>query len=154
MNAVPLELQIQIGVGKATGTPMLEGHDLARLRREFAADLAAPRPVFEASVPPGRPLDRRDVLPGLVVAGAVAMMHRVEDAKPRRPRRLQYLRHMRNTTICFGNSLHAAPELAALGDEIVIRIDHQKCDAILVIGHGCHAASDPGGAPTAPRPRP
>src|SRR5262245_20758991 len=32
MDAVILELQIQIGVGKATGTPMLEGHDVAGLR--------------------------------------------------------------------------------------------------------------------------
>jgi hypothetical protein len=35
MDAVLLELQIQIGVGKATGTPMLEGHDVARLWCEF-----------------------------------------------------------------------------------------------------------------------
>jgi hypothetical protein len=46
MHAVLLELQIQIGVGKATGTLMLKGHDVARLRCGFAADLAAPRPVF------------------------------------------------------------------------------------------------------------
>jgi hypothetical protein len=35
MNAMRFELQIQIGVGKATGTPMLEGHDIARLTFEF-----------------------------------------------------------------------------------------------------------------------
>lgn len=35
MNAMRFELQIQIGVGKATGTPMLEGHDIARLRFGF-----------------------------------------------------------------------------------------------------------------------
>ena len=27
MNAMLFELQIQIGIGKAAGTPMLEGHD-------------------------------------------------------------------------------------------------------------------------------
>ena len=54
MDAVFLELQIQIRVGEAAGTPVLEGHDLARLRREFAADLAAPRPVFEDLARPGR----------------------------------------------------------------------------------------------------
>ena len=47
MDPVPLELQVQIRVGKPTGPPMLERHDLARSRGEFAADLAAPRPVFE-----------------------------------------------------------------------------------------------------------
>src|SRR5215510_9368770 len=44
MHAMLLELHIQIGIGKATGTPMLEGHDVTRLRCEFAADLATPRP--------------------------------------------------------------------------------------------------------------
>src|SRR5215813_7553692 len=43
MNAVFLELQIQICVSKATGTPMLEGDNVTRLRCELAADLPAPR---------------------------------------------------------------------------------------------------------------
>jgi len=43
VNAVFLELQIQIRVGKAAGTPMFERHDVARLRFEFAADLPTPR---------------------------------------------------------------------------------------------------------------
>jgi hypothetical protein len=30
MNAVPLELQIQIGVGETAGTPMLVRDDIAR----------------------------------------------------------------------------------------------------------------------------
>src|SRR5215510_7471058 len=47
MDAVFLELQIQVGIGEATGTPMLLGHDVARLRREFVADLATPRAIFE-----------------------------------------------------------------------------------------------------------
>src|SRR5262249_42548464 len=109
MNAMPFKLQIQISVGKATGTPMLEGHDVARLRYEFAADLAAPRPVFEGLSRPRCLLDRRDVLPGLVVTGTVPMMQRIEDAKPRLPRRIQNLQHMRNTTISFCNSLQAIP---------------------------------------------
>src|SRR5215470_16611687 len=95
------ELQIQIGVGKATGTPMLKGHDIAWLRLEFAADLAAPRPVFEGLMRPGCLLDRRDVLPGLVVAGTVSTMQRIEDAPPRLPCRLQDLHHMRHTAIRF-----------------------------------------------------
>jgi hypothetical protein len=48
MDAVFLELQIQIRVGEPTGPPMLEGHDVARVRRELAADLAPPRAVCEA----------------------------------------------------------------------------------------------------------
>jgi hypothetical protein len=42
MNAVPLELDIQIGVGETAGPPMLLGNDFARLRLKFGADLAAP----------------------------------------------------------------------------------------------------------------
>jgi hypothetical protein len=88
---------------------MLEGHDVAWLRGEFAADFAAPRPVLEGFTRPGGLLDRREVLPGLVVAGTVPMMQRVADAKPRRPRRIEDLHHMRNTIIGFCNRLHAIP---------------------------------------------
>jgi hypothetical protein len=54
MDAVFLELQIQIRVGETTGTPMLLGNDFARLRLELAADLAAPRAVFEGLSQPVR----------------------------------------------------------------------------------------------------
>ena len=43
MHAMLLELHIQVGVGKATGTPRPKGHDVARLWCEFTAALAAPR---------------------------------------------------------------------------------------------------------------
>ena len=52
MDAVLLELQIQIGVGEAAGTPMLRRDDLAWLGLELGTDLAAPRAVFEALVRP------------------------------------------------------------------------------------------------------
>jgi len=45
MDAVLLELQIQIGVGEAAGTPMLRCDDLAWLRLELGTDLASPRAV-------------------------------------------------------------------------------------------------------------
>lgn len=47
MDTVRLELQIQVGVGKAAGAPMLKRYDVARLGRELGADLATPRSVFE-----------------------------------------------------------------------------------------------------------
>jgi len=47
MDAVLLELQIQICVGETTGTPMLLSNDFARLRLELAADLATPGTVLE-----------------------------------------------------------------------------------------------------------
>src|SRR5262245_12228253 len=109
MDAVLLELQIQIGVGKTTGTPMLEGHDVARLRCEFAPAPAAPRAVFEGLVRPRCLLDGRNVLPTLVVARAISMMQRIEHPKVRLPRRIQHLQHMRNTTVCVCNSLQTIP---------------------------------------------
>ena len=42
VNAVFLELQIQIRVGETAGTPMLRSHDIARARFKTGADLAAP----------------------------------------------------------------------------------------------------------------
>src|SRR5215510_5199494 len=91
VDAMLFELHIQIRVGKATGTPMLLGHDIARLRLELAANLATPGAVFEGLMPPGRLLDRRNVLPGLVVAWTVTTMQRIEDAQRRLPRRMQDL---------------------------------------------------------------
>ena len=93
MDAVFLELQIQIRVGETARTPMLQGDDFSRLRLELAADLAAPRAVLEGLMQPGRLLDRRNVLPSFVVAGTVATMQRIEYAKSRLARRIQHL-HM------------------------------------------------------------
>src|SRR5262249_10275629 len=109
MDAVLLELQIQIGVGKAAGTPMLKGNNVAWLRCKFAPDLAAPGAVFEGLVRPRCLLDGRNVLPTLVVARAISMMQRIEDADVRLPRRIQDSQHIRNTVVRFGNALQAIP---------------------------------------------
>ena len=88
MDAVFLELQIQIRVGKSTGTPMLEGSDVARLRFQLAPDLATPPAVFEALARPCYLLNQRNVLPSLVVTRTVSTMQRIEDAqlRPSAPR--------------------------------------------------------------------
>src|SRR6516162_2953836 len=101
---------------------MLLGHYFARLWLEFAADLAAPRAVFEGLMRPRCLLDRRNVLPSLVVAGTVSVMQRIKNAKAPLPRSIQDVHHMRNTVVRFSNTLQAIPYFAALGNEIVIRI--------------------------------
>ena len=111
---------------------MLQGHDIARLRLELAADLATPRAVFEGLMQPGRLLNRRNVLPGLVVAWTVSMMQRIEDTKLRLSRSIQDLHHMRNTLIRFCDGLHAVPYFATFGNEIVIGIDDEKCSDLFV----------------------
>jgi hypothetical protein len=107
MDAVLLQLQIQICVGEATGTPVLLVHNLTRLRFELAADLAAPRAIFEGLSQLRCFLDGCNVFPGLVVAWTVAMMQRIEHAKFSLPRGTQDLQRMRNTMICLRNSLQA-----------------------------------------------
>ena len=82
MDAMLLEQQIQIGVGEAAGAPVLLHDDLARLRREFAPELAAPRSILEGLSRSGRLLNRRDILPALVVAGAISAVQHIEDTKP------------------------------------------------------------------------
>src|SRR5689334_8845455 len=114
MDAVLLELQIQIGVGEAAGTPMFRGHDLTRLRRELGTNLPAPGAVFETLILPRRPLDWRDVLPAFVVARAVTMMHGIEDAKLRPACGIQNPQHVRDAVVRFSNCLDARPDLAAL----------------------------------------
>src|SRR5499426_76287 len=133
LDAVLLELQIQVRVGETAGTPVLRGDNLARPGLELGTDLTAPRAVFEALMPPRRLLNGRNVLPGLIVARTVPMMHCIEDPKFRNSRRVQDLQHMGNAAIRFGNSANAAPYLASLGNEVVIRIDHQKRSDVLVI---------------------
>ena len=45
VNAMPFKLKIQIGVGKAPGTPKLGGDNFTWLGLESSADLATPRTV-------------------------------------------------------------------------------------------------------------
>ena len=120
---------------------MLRGDNVAWLRLEPGTDLATPSAIFEALSQPPCLLNGRNILPGLVIAGTVSMMQRIENAKSRLPRRIQDSQHIRNTLISFCNSLQAIPYLAPLGNEVVIWIDHQKCSDFFVICQVCHALS-------------
>src|ERR1700726_3123803 len=106
---MPFESHIQIGVRKATGTPMLLGHDVARMRRKLGAELAAPSSIFKRLSRPGCFLNRRGVLPGFVVARAEPMMHRTENPPPSLSRRSQQLQHMRDAVIRLCNAFDAIP---------------------------------------------
>src|SRR5262245_11373911 len=112
---------------------MLAGYNLTWLRLEFGTDLATPGTVFEGFSPPRCPLDRRNILPSLVVARSISMMHCIEDAKLSLPRGVEDLQHIRNAAIRLRDSPNAVPELAAFGNEIVIGIDYQKCSKLRVV---------------------
>src|SRR5215510_9497203 len=111
---------------------MLSGDNLTWLRLEFGTDLATPGAVFEGFSPPSCPLDRRNILPSLVVARSISMMQCIEDPKLRLPRGVEDLQHIRNAAIRLRDSPNAVPELAAFGNEVVIGIDHQKCSKLPV----------------------
>jgi hypothetical protein len=117
---------------------MLTGDNLTWLGHELGAELAAPGAVFEALPGPGRPLDRRNVSPGFVVAWPVAAMHGIEDPELSLPRCIQNFEHVRNAIVRFSHGLNAWPDLATFRDEIIVRVDHQKaCDCSVIgnIGH-------------------
>src|SRR5262249_13535806 len=138
VDAVFLELQIQIRVGEAAGAPMLRHDNLAWLGLELGTKLATPGAIFEALPLPRCFLNGRDVLPGLVVTRPVSMMRHIEDAKLRLARGVQHLQHMRNAVIGFGDGANAVPYLASLGDEVVVRIDHQKASELPFVCSFCH----------------
>src|SRR5215813_6079240 len=120
---------------------MLCDDNLTWLRLEFGTDLATPSTVFEAFSSPRCPLDRRNILPSLVVARSISMMHCIEDPKFRLPRGVEDPQHIRNAAISLSDSPNAVPELAALGNEVVIGIDHQKCSKLRVVYQLCHSLS-------------
>jgi hypothetical protein len=66
------------------------------------------------------------------------MMQCVEYPDARLSRRIQDLQHMRNTVVGFSDTLQTIPYFAALGNEIVIWIDHQKRSDLLLICHVAH----------------
>jgi hypothetical protein len=79
MDAMFLELQI--GIGNATGAPMLLDNDFSRLGLKPRAKFAAPRAVFESLVHPGCFLNRRNIFPRLVFARPISTMEWIEDTQ-------------------------------------------------------------------------
>jgi hypothetical protein len=71
----------------------------------------------------------------------VSSMRRREDTKACLSRRRWHFQHVGNAAVCLGNRLEATPDLANLGDEVVVRVDHGKCRDPLVVGHLGHGRS-------------
>src|SRR5499425_1989776 len=124
MDAVLLELQVQVGVGEATGTPVFLCDNFAWRWHEFGTELATPCAVFEALVLPRGSLNGRYVGPRFEVTCTISMMHGIEDAKLHCARGIQDLQHVGNAVVCFSDRFDARPDLAALGNEVVVGIDH------------------------------
>ena len=93
---------------------MFRNDDFAWLRLELGRELATPRAVFEALARPRCPLNRRDVLPILIVTRTVPTMHGIKDPKLRLPCGVQDFQHVRNAVSGFGYRFDAIPYLASL----------------------------------------
>ena len=111
MGAVLRELKVQVRVGKAARAPMLPGDNLTRRGHKFGAEFATPSAVLEARPRPGRPLNRRIVLPGSIVACPVAPMHGIGDPQLRLPRCVEDFKHMKDAAVRLGNGFDAGPDL-------------------------------------------
>ena len=59
-DGVSFGLQIQIGVGETTETPVLQGYDFAWLRLESTTDIATPGAIFKRPGSPRCPLTYRN----------------------------------------------------------------------------------------------
>ena len=68
------------------------------------------------------------------------MMQCIEDLKLLL-RGIQDLQHMRNAVIRFGNRPNAVPYFVSYGNEVVIRIDHQKGSDLFFIRRFFHVLS-------------
>jgi hypothetical protein len=90
-NAVLLELQVEIGVGKAARSPMLVDNDIARPGLEVVMERSAPTVVGEdLRVGPGE-LVRRGIVKGDVIAGLSAMVRHKEYLQSPSPRDRDHL---------------------------------------------------------------
>ena len=121
---------------------MLLGDDVARLRLELGVELAASGSVFERLARPCCFLNRRQILPRLVVARPIAPVQRVENANAGSPRGIEDLTHVRNAPVGFGDTLQAIPYFPALGNVIVVRVDHNKSGDLVVVSQFCQGLRD------------
>src|ERR1700677_5016777 len=93
-DAVLLELQIKIGVGKAAGSPMLVDNDIAGLGLEVVVERSSPT-VFGEDLPASRgELIRRGIGKGDVIARLPARMRHKEDLQSASPRGRDHLAQM------------------------------------------------------------
>src|ERR1700712_4966603 len=87
LNAMLLELQIEIGIRKAALRPVFLDDHIAFLRTEFSIEFAAPRANFERLGRKACLLEHVDVLPIIEVARMRTMMRNDKHLYPRRTHR-------------------------------------------------------------------
>src|SRR5262249_27752510 len=117
-------------------------HDcLARERRELGAELTAPGAIFKSLVAPRGSLNRRNVVPLFVVAGAISAVHCIQHRKLRGPPNGQGLPPVRHAIIRLRDGTNSAPDLSAFRNEVIVRINYEECGTLLLVGGGGHEIS-------------
>jgi hypothetical protein len=74
------------------------------------------------------------------VAWPVSVVQCVQDLNAGVSRRLEDLDHVRHAPVGCGNPLEAVPYFAALGDEVVVRIDHHEAGDASAVRHLANSA--------------
>ncbi|SED20375.1 hypothetical protein SAMN04490356_7410 [Streptomyces melanosporofaciens] len=140
-DAVLPELHIQVGVGEPALRPVLMGHHLPRPRLEVRMELPTPGVPGEAVPDHDVPLGRVGVGPRLVVTRLPAAVRDEHHPHPGLPGGADDGAQIVQQTDLLGHALHDRPDLASLGEEVVVRVDEQHCRSPGVIGLGCHDLS-------------
>src|SRR5262249_35365128 len=105
---------------------MLLGDDVTRFRLKGRMKFSTPCAVRENLAPCSASLNGCDIFPGRIVPFTPTVMRRDEDPNSDSTRRLKHFDHIRDALHSLGSFFGEFPKLAALGDEVVIRIDDEK----------------------------
>src|SRR6516225_9987729 len=130
LDAALLEVEVEVGVGKAVLAPMLLDHDVARLRCELRMPFAAPRAFRKDGASVGQNLQWARMTPSVIIPLAPASVRHVEYCNAYAARGFEERAQMRQQFHRLGNCLEVRPEFAPVAQEIVIRIDEQQAGPV------------------------
>ena len=125
-DAMLLQLLIEVGVGKAALSPMFLNNDVAGRGRKVRIPVAAPLPSGERMTIHDRDLRRIGIIPVLIVPGLPAPVRDEDGLDPRFPCGGPDRLHVCDQVDLGGDGLDAWPDLAALGQKIIVGIDDEE----------------------------
>ena len=133
-NALLLEAEIQVGIGKAAGTPMLLNDDVAVLRRKIGMPFAAPFAACEVVHVLDLALGGAGVIPGFVVALFPATVRYDDHLDVEGADGAVEAAQVIEQADLVGDGFEQGEDLAAFGQEIVVGIDQQVSGPVKRVG--------------------
>src|SRR5271170_3872788 len=133
VHSKPLELEIQVGVREAAGTPVFLRHYFTRKRSKFVAKGASPRTGSEEMTVVTPRLNRCNVLPcvAFILKPSVPVVWCEKHRYAGGTSCLESRKHVRYAVNRFRYFLDLRPQYSALGDEVVERVNYEKARKIL-----------------------